>query len=132
VKPDAPPPPMRLSWLGSITSLLAVGACYGTLGAVALLSLLGVNVDLDEGRLVILITVLLVVALLGMAYAYRFHHHPGPLLLSLGAASLLAWVFYGTYSKPLELAGFGGLVVASVWDLRAKKRACSIPCAEEG
>ncbi len=121
----------NLSWLGSVTSLLAVATCYGTLAAVTLLSLIGVSVDIDEDTLVKLITGLLVLALLGMVYSWRIHRHPGPLLLSLGAATLLLWVFYGSYSKPLELTGFALLVIASLWDFRAKKRACSDSCHGE-
>ena len=118
----------RLSRLGTVTSLLAVAACYGTLAAVALLSLIGVSVEIDEGMLVKLITGLLVLALLGMGYSYRLHRHPGPLLLSLAAAALLLWVFYGSYSRPLELAGFAALVIAAVWDFRVKKRVCTQKC----
>ena len=99
-------PKQSLSWLGTVTSLLAVVTCYGTLAAVTLLSLIGVSVDIDEATLVKLITGLLVLALLGMVYSWRIHRHPGPLLLSLGAAVILLWVFYGSYSKPLELTGF--------------------------
>lgn len=124
-------PKQRLSWLGSVTSLLAVATCYGTLAAVTLLSLIGVSVEIDESTLVILITGLLILALLGMVYSWRIHRHPGPLLLSLGAAALLLWVFYGSYSKPLELTGFALLVVASVWDFRAKKRVCADSCHSE-
>ena len=115
----------NLSWLGSITSLLAVATCYGTLAAVSLLSLIGVSVNIDEALLVKMITGLLILALSGMLYSWRRHRHPGPLILSLAAAALLLWVFYGHYSKPLELTGFALLVIASLWDFRAKKRVCS-------
>ncbi|HDH53233.1 MAG TPA: hypothetical protein ENH24_01965 [Nitrospirae bacterium] len=118
----------KLSWLGTVTNLLAVATCYGTLAAVALLSLIGVSVEIDEGMLVKLITGLLLLALLGMGYSYRLHRHPGPLLLSLAAAALLLWVFYGSYSKPLELTGFAALVIASAWDFRVKKRVCTQKC----
>ena len=121
----------KLSWLGSATSLLAVAACYGTLAAVSLLSLIGVSVDIDEAVMVRFITALLIVALLGMLYSWRSHRHPGPLLLSMSAATLLLWVFYGSYSKPLELTGFALLVIASIWDFRTKKRACAESCPGE-
>jgi len=124
-------PKKHLSWLGSVTSLLAVATCYGTLAAVSLLSLIGVSVDIDEATLVKLITGLLVLALLGTVYSWRIHRHPGPLLLSLGAAALLLWVFYGSYSKPLELTGFALLVVASIWDFRVKKSTCTDSCHAE-
>ena len=116
----------RLSWLGSVTSLLAVVACYGTVAAVALLSVIGVGVDLDEALLITIITGLLAVALLGMTYSFRLHRFSGPLLVSVAAAGLLAWVFYGTYSQVLEIVGFGGLIVASVWDIGAKRRTCGV------
>ncbi len=118
----------KLSWLGTATNLLAVAICYGTLAAVALLSLIGVSVEIDEGVMVKLITGLLVLALLGMGYSYRLHRHPGPLLLSLAAAGLLSWVFYDSYSKPLELTGFAALVIAAAWDIRIKKRVCTQKC----
>ncbi|VAW68603.1 hypothetical protein MNBD_GAMMA09-2690 [hydrothermal vent metagenome] len=121
----------KLSSLGSITSLLAVAACYGTLAAVSLLSLIGVSVDIDEAVMVKFITALLIVALLGMLYSWRSHRHPGPLILSLSAAALLFWVFYGSYSKSLELTGFALLVIASIWDFRAKKRVCTEQCHGE-
>jgi hypothetical protein len=113
--------------VGSAASLLAVAACYGTMAVVALLSVIGIGVDLDDGVFVKIVTGLLVVALLGMAYSFRFHRHPGPFLLSLAAAGLLAWVFYGSYSQALEIVGFAALVVASLWDFRSKRRARSAP-----
>jgi len=116
------------SWLGSAASLLAVVACYGTLAAVALLSIIGISIKIDEGTLAKLITGLLALALGGMGYSYRAHRHPGPLMLSVASAAMLLWVFYGGYSKPLELSGFAALIVASVWDFRTKKRVCVDKC----
>lgn len=106
--------------------MLAVVACYGTLAAVALLSFVGITVDIDEATLVKLVTVVLVLALLGMGHSYRAHRHPGPLVLAVVAAALLAWVFFGRYSKALELAGFAVLLLASGWDFRVRKRACAL------
>lgn len=122
----------KLSSLGTITNLLAVVTCYGTLGAVALLSFIGVSVEINEGMLVKLITVLLLISLTGMSYSYRLHRHAGPLLLSLAAAAVLLWVFYCSYSKPLELTGFAALVIASAWDFRAKKSGCTQKCKCDG
>jgi len=115
----------KLSRVGSATSLLAVTACYGTLAAVALLSAVGVSIEIDEGFMVKMISGLLFFALAGMVYSYSLHRHPGPLSLSIASAALLSWVFFGSYSKPLELTGFAALVFASVWDFRVKKRACA-------
>lgn len=91
--------------------------------------MIGASVEVDEGFLVKLISGLLLLALAGMGYSYRIHRHSGPLLLSIVSAMLLAWVFYGSYSKPLQLTGFAMLAAASIWDFRAKRRVCTDqPC----
>lgn len=122
----------RFTWLGSAASLFAVVACYGTLAAVALLTAIGASVDLNEGALVIFITVLLGVAIAGMVYSFRLHRHPGPLAVCLLSIAVLLWVFYGSYSKSSELLGFAGLVAASIWDFRCKKKACPTPSLQDG
>lgn len=124
MKQPAPGKASRLASLASATSLLAVVSCYGTLGAVALLSVVGITVHLNEILMTRIITGVLTVVLLGLTYSYRLHRRGGPLLLSLAAAALLLWVFYGCYSRPLEALGFVGLVAASAWDFRAKHLAC--------
>lgn len=116
------------SWLGSAASLLAVVACYGTLAVVSLLSIIGISIKIDESTMAKLITGLLVLALGGMGYSYSVHRHPGPLMLSVASAAMLLWVFYGSYSKPLELAGFAALIIASIWDFRTKRRICVDKC----
>ena len=117
-------PKSRLGSLASAGSLLAVASCYGTLGVVALLSVVGVTVHLNEVLMTRIITSVLVVALLGLGYSFRAHHKAGPLLVGLTSAALLLWVFYWHYTRPLEALGFVGLVIASVWDFRAKHLAC--------
>ena len=114
----------RLASLAPAASLLAVASCYGTLGVVALLSVVGVAVPLNEMLLARILTAVLIIALLGMLYSFRMHRDIKPLLLGVASAALLLWVFYGRYSRPLEALGFAGLVSASLWDFRAKHRAC--------
>ena len=117
-------PKSRLGSLASAGSLLAVASCYGTLGVVALLSVVGVTVHLNEVLMTRIITGVLVVALPGLGYSFRTHRNVGPLPVGLASAALLLWVFYGHYTRPLEALGFLGLVAASVWDFRAKHQAC--------
>lgn len=125
---DTPSSRTRFASIGSLSGLLAVTACYGTLAAVALLSLIGINVDLDEDLMVKLISGLLVLVLAGMAYSFRVHRHPGPLLLSIASAAVLVWVFFVSYSKVLEMGGFAILLLASLWDWRLKKQSCAARC----
>ena len=84
------------SWVGAATSLLAIVTCYGTLAAVALLPIVGISIEINEGLMVKLVSGLLILALAGMVYSYSLHRHPGPLLLSVASAFLLLWVFYGS------------------------------------
>lgn len=119
------------AWLGSAASLLAVAACYGTLATVALLSVIGISIEIDENTLAKMITGLLVLALGGMGYSYSVHRHPGPFLLSVASAAMLLWVFYGSYSKLLELSGFAALIIASIWDFRTKRRICRDKCKDQ-
>ena len=120
----------RFAWLGSAASLVAVVACYGTLAAVALLAAIGTSADINEGTLVKIITALLGLAFAGMIYSFRLHRHPGPITVSLLSVIVLLWVFYGTYSKPIELLGFASLIIASLWDFRCKKKACPAPTSQ--
>ena len=112
-KPVGPTRKPRLRALASAGSLLAVASCYSTLGVVALLSMAGVTVHLNEVLMTRIITGVLVVALLGLGYSFRTHRDVGPLLVGLTSATLLLWVFYGHYTRPLEALGFVGLVAAS-------------------
>ncbi len=113
------------SWLSSAAGLCAALVCYGTLAAVALLSMVGITVEIDEGLMVKLISGLLILALAGMVFSFRAHRNFGPLSLSITSAALLLWVFFVSYSKPLELVGFSALLFAAVWDFRVKKRSCA-------
>lgn len=125
---SAKPQNTRFAWLGPVMGLLAVTACYGTLAVVALLSVVGISVQIDEGLMTRLVSGMLVLVLFGMGYSYRLHRNPGPLLASMATSTLLLWVFFGSYSKHLELAGFVVLGIASIWDFRAKKRVCTAHC----
>lgn len=122
------------SKLGSIAGILAVITCYGTLASIALLSFIGISVTIDEALMTKIITFLLAIALSGMLYSWRLHKNFIPLLLSLLAAGVLMWVFYGEYSKLLEWLGFLLLIVASILDFCSKKKICTeqSACKEQG
>lgn len=120
----------RLAWLGPVMGLVAVASCYGTLATVALLSVVGVTVEIDEGLMVKLVSGMLLLVLFGMGYSFKLHRQPGPLVLTVIAAAMLLWAFFIDYSRYLEFAGFGLLTIASIWDFRAKKRACAAHCGE--
>lgn len=112
------------SKLGYIASLFAAITCYGTIASIALLSFVGISVDVDWALLIKIITILLAFALLNMVYSWHLHKNVIPLLLSVIAIGVLIWVFYGPYSRLLEFIGFFLLMVASILDFRSKKKIC--------
>jgi len=114
----------RLGKISSFSGVFAVLMCYGTLFTVTVLSTIGISVEIYEGLMVKLITVLLMVALFGLIYSYRQHRKIVPLLIGILAVIILIWTFYGNYSKSLELTGFFILVVSTCADFYFKKRKC--------
>ncbi len=106
-----------LEKFGSIGAVVAAAACpvcfpkLALIGAVFGLGALGAY----EAQLVIAAQVLVGVALLGHALAYRRHRSPWPLALAAGGAvAVLAGL---RLSEWLAYAGFAALVAASAADL---------------
>ena len=112
----------RGGWLAGAGTILALCACYGTLGLVALLSMMGVTVAVHEGAWAGTISVFAVLAVGGMALGYRRHGALPPLVLAALGAALIVWVMFGVYHLAVELAGFALLVVATFWDWRVKQK----------
>lgn len=116
-----------IACVSSVTGQGAVATGHGTLAA-ALSSAIGIGIRIGEGLPIRLISGLLTLVMGGMGYCYRGQRHPGPLLPSVVSAAFLLRVFAGSYSKPLELAGFTSLAAALGLDFRTKKRVCADPC----
>ncbi|MCV0394326.1 MAG: MerC domain-containing protein [Rhizobiaceae bacterium] len=104
------------NWLGLAASSLAVVACYGTLAAVAGLSLVGVTLRLPDGAWTVVIVLLALLASSGTALGWSRHGRLAPVLMSLIGLVLIVWVMLFAYSLLIELAGFALLMIAAVWD----------------
>jgi hypothetical protein len=117
----------RFGWLAGCGTLLAILACYGTLAVIGALSLMGVSLAINEGVWAGAIVVFALVALAGIFIGWRGHRVAGPLVLGVIGAGLVVWVMGVSYSRPIEIAGFIALVVAAVWDWRAKRAMTSPP-----
>jgi len=116
-------------WLALAGTALAILACYGTLAVVAVLSLMGVALAVDEGLWAGAIVLFALLALVGIVLGWRIHRHAPPLLLGILGAGLILWTMAVTYNRAIEIAGFGFLVVAAWLDWRAKRRRPSAPGA---
>jgi len=112
----------KFGWLAGTGTLLSILACYGTLATLAVLSLLGITLVVDPGVWAGTISLFAVLAVVGVAVTYRQHGKIVPLLIALVGAGLILWAMFGSYSRIIELLGFGGLIIAATWDWRLKKR----------
>lgn len=112
----------RRGFMGIAGLALALLACYGTLAAVGLLTVLGVRLALDEtvwaGAIVAftLVTVAVIVA------GIRRHRAYTPALLAVAGGGAVVYTLLIDYRFAIELTGFLVLTAAVVWDLHRHRR----------
>ena len=122
---------VRLGWLAGAAALLSLAACYGTLGLIAILSLLGISLAINVHLWAATIVAFALIAVLGVALGYQRHREVGPLAIAGVGALLVILAMYGSQfiqetlglnERAFELIGFAGLIVAAIWDWRLKSR----------
>ncbi len=113
----------RMDWLAAAGTVLAILACYGTLAVIGALSLMGISLAVNEGVWAGAIVLFALVAFAGIVLGWRGHRVVGPLLLGVVGAGLVVYAMGVSYSRIVEIAGFVALVVAALWDWRAKRAA---------
>jgi MerC mercury resistance protein len=111
----------RANWLAPVGTVFAVLACYGTLAAVGMLSLMGVAIAVNERIWAGAIVVFAMLALTGLVLSWRSHRALPPLLLGIVGAGLIVFTMTVFYSQPMEIAGFAMLILAAFLDWRAKR-----------
>jgi len=109
----------KASWLPRTATAFAVLSCYGTTALIALLSLLGVSLVINERAWPSAISVLSALATLAIAVSYRRHRIIGPIVVAVLGLGLILWTMHASYSRAIELVGFVLLVAAALWDWRA-------------
>jgi hypothetical protein len=107
-------------WLPGAATGLAVLSCYGTTLAIWLLSLLGISLAIDERAWAGVIAIFSVAAAIAIAASSRRHRAIGPASLAAIGVALILWAMFGAYDRGTEFLGFAFLVVAAVWDRRAR------------
>ena len=112
---------MNARWFPGLAAFLAIVACYGTLGLVAGLSLLGVTLDIPQGPWAGAITLFAWLALGGVLVSFRRHRGIGPVILAAAGVVLITWVMFVSFSRALELLGFASLISAALWDRRCQR-----------
>jgi len=118
------------SLLAGASALLSVAACYGTLGLIAVLSLMGVTLAVNEQIWAGVIVAFALLAVLGVTLGYRQHRNANPARLAIAGAALVIWAMYGSQAIAdllglpafaVEITGFSALVAAAWWDWRLKR-----------
>ncbi len=118
------------SLLAGASALLSIAVCYGTLGLIAVLSLMGVTLAVNEDIWAGAIVAFALLAVLGVALGYRQHRNANPLWLAITGAALVIWAMYGSEgivdllgvpAFAVEITGFSALVAAAWRDGRLKR-----------
>jgi ubiquinone/menaquinone biosynthesis C-methylase UbiE len=106
---------------GTVAFLLAVLACYGTLFSVALLSVLGasmaINNDIWAGSIILLSLITVGIIALGM----RKHGSARPLVFAVVGAAVLVYTMYIDYNIATEILGFILLATATWFDFDLRR-----------
>jgi arsenite methyltransferase len=113
----------RRGWAGSAALAAAVVACYGTLAAVALLSMAGISVAVNTTVWAGTIVALGALAAAAVGAGVRKHGSYMPASIALAGALLLAYVQLLNYSLALELVSFGMLGAGVLLDSRRRRNA---------
>lgn len=104
----------HLDKLGVVGSFIAAACCLGLPAVLSIVAAVGLGFLIKDAILLPLMIVFLIVMLAGLAFGYKVHRRPWPLVIGVvGAAALFFFIFVHTL-KPAAYLAIAGLVVASV------------------
>lgn len=111
----------RRGFAGLVALGLSMLACFGTLAAIALLSLAGIAVAVSPVLWAGTIVVLAALAAIAVAASVRRHGTYAALGLAVAGVAVLAYVQFVDYSVPVELAAFGLLAAGVALDFLRRR-----------
>ncbi len=101
---------------GTVTFIVALITCYGTLGAIALMSALGVSMALNNdvwaGTIILFATVTTIIIAMGI----KKHRSLIPMLIAVVGTCVLIYTMYIQYNFAIEIVGFFLLAIATYTD----------------
>jgi len=117
----------RRGLAGTAALVLSALACYGTLAAIALLSLAGINLAINSALWAGTIVLFASLAATAVAAGVRRHRTYAALGLAVTGVAALAYVQFVEYSAGLEVGAFGLLAAGVALDfLRRRNREVSL------
>ena len=117
----------RRGLAGTAALVLSTLACYGTLAAIALLSLAGINLAVNPALWAGTIVLFASLAATAVAAGVRRHRTYAALGLAVTGVAALAYVQFVEYSAGLEVGAFGLLAAGVALDfLRRRNREVSL------
>jgi arsenite methyltransferase len=115
----------RRGLFGVLAWLVAFLVCEGTLAVVALLSLGGVTLAIDEKIWAGAVVFMSILALITIALGWRKHGNFWPILPAAAGAAVVTYTMLVNYNMLIELCGFAFLAGAAFWDYRLKQYAAA-------
>ncbi len=112
----------QLTWLPTIATVSSILACHGTLLVVGWLSLAGISLTLNDTIWSASISILALLALGAIAVRNWSRNGIGPVVTAACGAGMVTWAMFVDYNQSVELAGFGALIAATIWDLIANRK----------
>lgn len=113
----------RRGLVGMAGLIMALLTCYGTLVVLALLSLVGLQMTLNQGLWGGFIVVFSWLSALGIAISGEGNRRVVPSLIAVMGAGLMSYTMLVTYSATIELVAFLLLATAVALDLIGRRRA---------
>lgn len=110
------------SLVGAVAAVVALLSCYGPLLLLAVLSLLGASLVVNQTLWAGAILAATAVTVLALLASFLRHRRPGSLLLALAGAALIFYAMLGSYHVLVEGLGFVLLIGGVVMDLRNGRR----------
>lgn len=109
----------RRGLVGTLALLIAVLACYGSIAAVALLSLAGFTLAVNEAAVGGVVVAFVALAVAAIAAGWRKHARASPVVAALAGGALVAYAHLAAFSYAVEFAGFVLVALAIFLDRRA-------------
>ena len=111
----------RVGSVGALLAAIAAPCCFPLFAAVGTAAGLGV-LGQYEGVILYIFQGFAILTLAGVAFSFRQHRNPAPLIVGVLSCAALAYHFYQSFSLAALYSGLFGLIAATVWNYLSRDR----------